>query len=453
MLTSYFNCPGEYSRAAAGRLRAALVLPLLAVSLVACDTDKLLDVDDVDVATPGSLENPGALPVLHAAGIGDFQVAYTGNTGSEGQITISGLFTDEFLFAETFPTRLEVDMRSIQEQNATLTASMRDIQRARGSSDFSSAKFAALIPGDVRRAELMNLAGFAIVIMGENYCSGVPISSLTDAGELVFGQPRTTAQLWDDALSKFDSAITIATAAGGSGSTQLNLARIGRGRALLNKADFNGAAAAVAAVPSSFSYLIFNSEGTARQNNGVWFFQRISNRWTVGNREGINGLPYISDADPRTPTAPAGRLAFDGSTPLIFQNKYPLRDSDVPLATGTEARLIEAEAALRAGNVAGYTTSLNAARSTQGQPAIAAAATADARRDQLFKERAYSLWLTSHRLGDLRRLIRQYSRTQDQVFPTGPYPKGGNYGTDVNIIIPFDERNNPNFSGCLDRNA
>jgi hypothetical protein len=26
-------------------------------------------------------------------------------------------------------------------------------------------------------------------------------------------------------------------------------------------------------------------------------------------------------------------------------------------------------------------------------------------------------------------------------------------GTDVNIVIPISERNNPNFHGCLDRNA
>jgi len=33
---------------------------------------------------------------------------------------------------------------------------------------------------------------------------------------------------------------------------------------------------------------------------------------------------------------------------------------------------------------------------------------------------------------------------------------GGQVGRlrrDVNFIIPFDEQNNPNFTGCLDRNA
>jgi hypothetical protein len=66
------------------------------------------------------------------------------------------------------------------------------------------------------------------------------------------------------------------------------------------------------------------------------------------------------------------------------------------------------------------------------------------------------MWLTGHRLGDMRRLIRQYARTAESVFPTGDQGApiaGQSYGTDVNFIIPFDERNNPKFSGCIDRNA
>ncbi|HLA13508.1 MAG TPA: hypothetical protein VJZ25_00660, partial [Gemmatimonadaceae bacterium] len=75
------------------------------------------------------------------------------------------------------------------------------------------------------------------------------------------------------------------------------------------------------------------------------------------------------------------------------------------------------------------------------------------RENLLFKERAYSMWFTSHRLGDMRRLIRQYGRNSESVFPTGTYFKGGNYGPDVNVIISLDEKNNPSFTGCLDRNA
>jgi hypothetical protein len=74
--------------------------------------------------------------------------------------------------------------------------------------------------------------------------------------------------------------------------------------------------------------------------------------------------------------------------------------------------------------------------------------------DMLFKERAYWLWLTGHRLGDMRRLIRQYGRTAATVFPVGTLAlrPSDTYGTDVNFIVPFPERNNPQFTGCLNRN-
>jgi hypothetical protein len=73
--------------------------------------------------------------------------------------------------------------------------------------------------------------------------------------------------------------------------------------------------------------------------------------------------------------------------------------------------------------------------------------------DTLFAERARWLWLTAHRLSDLRRLIRQYARATESVFPTGTYFKQGLvYATDVNFPVPIDEQNNPNFQQCLDRN-
>ena len=55
-------------------------------------------------------------------------------------------------------------------------------------------------------------------------------------------------------------------------------------------------------------------------------------------------------------------------------------------------------------------------------------------------------------MSDLRRLIRQYGRDTETVFPTGIHFKGTPYGSDVNFPVPFDEQNNPNFAACLDRN-
>jgi hypothetical protein len=123
------------------------------------------------------------------------------------------------------------------------------------------------------------------------------------------------------------------------------------------------------------------------------------------------------------------------------------------LASGIEARLIEAEAALQVGNNNAAMQAINTLRQSAGLPALATPGTAAARVDLLFRERGFWLYLTGHRLGDLRRLVRQYGRPEASVFPTGDYHKGGAYGSDVNFPVSSDERNNPNFEACLDRNA
>jgi hypothetical protein len=47
----------------------------------------------------------------------------------------------------------------------------------------------------------------------------------------------------------------------------------------------------------------------------------------------------------------------------------------------------------------------------------------------------------------MRRLVSQYGRNVNTVFPVGPYLRGGSYGTQVNFPVPKDEEDqNPNFS-------
>jgi hypothetical protein len=182
--------------------------------------------------------------------------------------------------------------------------------------------------------------------------------------------------------------------------------------------------------------------------------------WSVSDLEGENGLPYISAVDPRVPV---DSLDDDGDgfadtgldliTPQYFLLKYPDAGSPVPVADGTEARLIEAEAQLQANNFSGMRTTLNGLRATIGLPNLATPGSRDAAIDMLFSERAFWLYATGHRLGDMRRLIRVYGRDSESVFPTGAYHKNGVYGPDVNLPIPIEEDNNPNSRGCFDRNA
>jgi hypothetical protein len=281
--------------------------------------------------------------------------------------------------------------------------------------------------------------------------------------------------MFDTASARFDEALTIATAVGDDDLAAL--ARIGQARAQLALGQFDAAAATVGGaspIDDEFLYLVEHSENSTREQNGVFVFMAVSERWTVSDNEGINGLPFRSDNDPRIrfQRSPATDVGFDNFTPQFDQLKYPNRGADVPLATGLEARLIEAEADLRGNRPVDWLATLNALRANPPTytnvaagvlPPLVDPGTTAGRENLHFKERAYWLWLTSHRLGDLRRMVKFYGRTESQVFPTGPYPRsniGGQYGTDVNLPLPIDEANNPNVSTtpgglpeCLDRNA
>jgi hypothetical protein len=91
-------------------------------------------------------------------------------------------------------------------------------------------------------------------------------------------------------------------------------------------------------------------------------------------------------------------------------------------------------------------------------PAIATTpATKDAATDLFFREKALWQYERGYRMDDLRRLVRQYNRTQDKVFPSGNFTRNGTpsgvFGSQVAFPVPDHEINNPNFHGCLDTKA
>jgi hypothetical protein len=76
----------------------------------------------------------------------------------------------------------------------------------------------------------------------------------------------------------------------------------------------------------------------------------------------------------------------------------------------------------------------------------------DARVNLLFRERAFWMFATGHRFGDMRRLLKRYGRAQNTVWPVGAYKGGLNYGTDVVFTLGSAELTNPNVSACTDMN-
>jgi starch-binding outer membrane protein, SusD/RagB family len=448
------------SRRGSGRLALALALLL---PIAACDTDALLEVDEPTFATPATLRTEQGLAVLYAGAIGDFQIAYSGS-GGDAFLTASSLFSDEFHTADTFTTRQATDQREQQptEQSNMSDAGFNRLQYARRSAAEVAEAIAEIAPqktADPRYAVLRSLEGFSIIALAEGWCGAVPLGSAAMGAPQELGTPLTTQQLFAEAVKRFDEAL--------AQNANSNLAKVGKARALLNNGEFAAAAAAVSGVPTTFIHFVEHSSNSGRQNNPIFALQ-ANRRYSMSDREGINGLPYRSSNDPRLPWWQDPANGFDNAVPLFVTRRYPGFGSNVVLADGIEARLIEAEAALRGNDPATMLARLNAlradvralmtARYDNYQTYVPAPGTLEpltdpgtpeARRDLLFQERAFWLFLTGHRHGDMRRLVRQYNLTQSQVFPTGAHHRGGVYGNEVTFPIPFQESQNPNFQHSM----
>lgn len=300
-------------------------------------------------------------------------------------------------------------------------------------------------------AQLFMYRAYALIQMAEDLCPGFPINDITADHQLILSGPYTNDSVFVLAVQAADSAIADAV----DSTTHLNAARILKGRALLTLGRYAEAATAVAQVPSNFTfatdraysnYLYNANEG----NDPTWSLAG----YPVGDHEWGTGLAFVSEHDPRVPTTYI-RQGFNDATIAEYAEAKYTDVTPTIVASGVEARLIEAEAALAA-NDPNWLTILNTLRGTVGLSPIADPGTAAVRVDFLYHERAFWLFLTGHRLGDLHRLIRNYGRSASTVFPAGANPFLPNGGYQAATAIPFSLANeaeyNPKITtGCTVR--
>lgn len=432
-----------------------------AFAVAGCSSD-LLSVPTPNVIAEDAIGGSLGVTTLRNGAMQDFAVAFSGT--QDGFVVVSGNLGDELHTTDTFADRYNTDGRNSSEVlGGAVQTPYVQLQLARASLGSAIEKWIVAKPTAAAvkdsLSEMYAIRGFTETAFGEGFCAGVPFSKVSAIGDFEYGDPLTSAQVYARAGASMDTAIANAT-----GTNYRSLAAIGKARVLLNQGQFAQAAAAVSGVATSYKYVLSHSIATGRQTNGLWTaMYNAGTRYAIATSEGGNGIDYlVTPVDPRVPWVATTNLGFDGtSTNLARQLKYTSQSAPFTLADGIEARLIEAEARLQGATQAdrdAVFAQLNTLRATGLATAIAPLAasptTQAAAVDMLFKERAYWLYLTGHRLGDMRRLIRQYGRSQATVFPTGAmrYRPGSNYGTDVNLVIPFIERNNTKFTGCLDRN-
>ncbi len=422
----------------------------LGMMMTACNLDLKLPAGTSD---PATFNTPEGAIALYRNTLTRFSTAF------QNVILATGEWTDELAYLS--PNGNNTDSRQGVAGAQGGGSSYNDLQKVRAQSIQAIGTFTKyasdLTPA--YRGELYALQGYAVLFLADLYCSGVPLSVIVFEHTFTYKPGSSTNELYRAAVALFDTAETLS-----QDSVRLvSLARVGKGRAYLALGLLDSAANTVASVPQEFSYVV-----PVMYNRGLGWVV------SVADRDGQNGLPFRSSADPRIVVDSVGRARGGSSTfSYDFGNVYWPRNyalgasKPAVVASGIEARLIVAEALLRQEEVGAWLDTLNVLRQTAIVPVLdpltdpgadplpAGKSATDVRVDRMFYERAFWLFLTGHRQGDLRRFVRQYDRLTDMIYPIGQYfyanTPDARYGSEVTISIPDDELTNPLFNGCLSR--
>jgi hypothetical protein len=216
------------------------------------------------------------------------------------------------------------------------------------------------MPAGVSRVKLIGqaaaYAGYSLTLLGEGMCSAA----------INVGPELTPAQLFAEAKTRFDSAVTAATTA--NDATTLNFALLGRARTLLDLGQPAAAATDAAKIPPGFVVNMSTDAVNTRREN--WVFVSINNgNWSTIDPS-FRGLTINGAPDPRVAVTNTNKAGTTQNTVIWTADKYPTLATVMPIARYAEAQLIIADAKLAANDVPGAVAAINAARATHaGLPA------------------------------------------------------------------------------------
>jgi hypothetical protein len=468
--------------AVAGILAAAAFVP-------GCDvSDRLLKATDPDPVNPNDVQSADGAEGVRVGAMDRWKRTTGGpyGNGSESTWMFGGLLVDEWGTGSTFVQNDQVDKRATPADNGTVTTAFRALNRVRTAVNQAIPLLIKWRPNDTalntKIAELLLARAYAEMQLASDFCNGIPLSDASALdGTIIEGDPMTIDQVFTKAIATADSGIGLATATDTGTVNILNALKVIKARAQLGLNQVAAAGALAATVPTTFVYN--HTFSTNAGTNSIWSIARSNRRYLVGDSiEGnarnilvANAIPFFSAQDNRLPAKytiatvggrPDTTKSQDGLTLSRTTDLYD-ETTSIPVASGIDARLIEAEAALAAGNVNGANglmPILNALRGTARSlgtvttspaalPALADPGTTTLRQNLLFREWAFWTFSRGQRLGVMRRLVRYYGRASTSVYPEGPHYRGGVYGTDLQLPIPADELYNSKSKGCTDRNA
>jgi len=428
-----------------GKFRWMLVAAVVAATLTACDTSKLLDAGAPDRVDAGTLATPGSAALLVNSAIGDFECAI----GSS--ITVEAIISDEFADAQLGAAAWPYDRRDANAQtggsygvnactNNQTPGIYLPLSTARWSADNILTKLQGWTDAEVNNrqsliAQAALYSGFSYALMGMSMCEAA-----FDL-QAQIGQPAMFAL----AEQRFTTAITAATAVGTSANALKNAALVGRARVRLFQGNKAGAATDAAAVPAGFVLNASTDAGDNRRYNRIYASTGQFGFYTVDALS--RNLTTEGVVDPRSTVIQMTTRPADAVSTIFEPSKYTADTSPIRIASWDEAQLILAEAQGGAAAVTainGLRDAWNAAHSGGTQIPHYSGATDPASIQQLIiNERQRALFVEGFRNYDMQRFQITFTGAE----ATGqPYPlKGGNYGNTTCLPLPDVERfNNPN---------
>jgi hypothetical protein len=441
---------------------AALAVTVLGLGLGGCDFDEILSVELPGQVLASDLENRELANILVRSVISDVEcswshyVAAAAHHGDEYMNSSGNLW-----FRNWGQRRIEANDERFSSGTCnqpyafygplhTARFQAEDIYRRLTSEAFDG------IP-DLERslATVRAYGAFALVALGEGFCE----MSVPDE-EGVPGPHLTPSQVLERAEARFTEALSLAEQANNNDIRQMAL--IGRARVRLNLGDFTGAITDAGEVTPGYVKVATRGDGSTRRFN--FSYNSLNSR--IQARHGTisdhfrnltidaQGRPTIGDGaeDPRVVTFPVeGLSGHNGTTPSWFHDKYLSRSDPITIASYKEARLIQAEALVRAGDPEAARGIINSRRSELALPTFDLPASEAEMIDLVLEERRRDLFVEGgHRFNDMLR----YRGTPHEIpflgEPTSIHPDGldtigAAYGDATCFPLPALERiGNPN---------
>jgi starch-binding outer membrane protein, SusD/RagB family len=417
----------------------------LTLALGACDEITTLKQENPGQLSGSTLFVPANAQLLVNGVIADFECAFA------RYVVGSGLLVDELITAIASGDNYQYERRTIQPNSAYGTGGCggtnqqpsiyTTLSTARGVADTTLRHLEEWTDAEVNpvattplRTRLIGqtatYAGFSLVLLGEGMCTAA----------INLGPEIQPPELFNEAKLRFDKAITAATAA--NDAATVNLALVGRARALQNLGQLAAAATDAARVPATFIANMTTDAVNTRRQNFVFVHSQQNRHSTVD--PSFRNVLLGTTPDPRVLVTNRNVPGTAPGTVIWTADKYPALTTGIAIAKYAEAQLIIAEARVAANDIPGAVTAINAARNTRpGMPAYdATGKTAAQVRLDIIEERRRELFLEGHRLGDIRRYQLPLNPAPGTAYTTG----GGTYGTQNCFPLPDVERiNNPNI--------